>query len=73
MKITIDIASNWEDYKKAWIKSMENIHWFKENKLFDYNREEELEALQRVFKLGSDNNVFMIARKQIIVRLNKSK
>ncbi|UCH56582.1 MAG: GNAT family N-acetyltransferase [Candidatus Bathyarchaeota archaeon] len=60
MDITVEQAQSWGDYEKDWIKGMEHLHWFKEHRPFDYNREEEIEELRSDF--NRPGNVFLAAR-----------
>lgn len=58
--ILVERAHSWEAYRKAWMEGMKHLHWFEEQRLFDYNRKEELEDLQRNF--GKPDNLFLMAR-----------
>ncbi|MDH5686922.1 MAG: hypothetical protein OEZ48_03545, partial [Candidatus Bathyarchaeota archaeon] len=67
MTVMIDRARSWEEYKKAWIDGMKHLHWFKEERLFGYSREEELEELHENF--GKPNSLFLVARVEEIGRI----
>ncbi|MFX0091231.1 MAG: GNAT family N-acetyltransferase [Candidatus Hodarchaeota archaeon] len=60
MKIIVEPANLWEDFKHAWIEGMAHTHWFKQPKIFDYNLEEELKDLKDDFK--ESNNLFLVAK-----------
>lgn len=62
MAIIVEEAKSKEDYAKAWIKGMRHLHWFKERRLFDYNRNEEMEELSRNF--GKPGHVFLRATQE---------
>ena len=67
MMITVARAQSWKDYKKAWIDCMKHLHWFEEQRLFDYNREEEIEELRKSF--GKPENLFLVARQEGIEKI----
>lgn len=59
MAIIVEEAKSKEDYIRAWIEGMRHLHWFKECRLFDYNRDEMMEELSRDF--GKPGGVFLVA------------
>jgi len=52
-------AKSKEVYIKAWIEGMRHLHWFNEPRLFDYNPDKIMEALQKDF--GKPGSVFLKA------------
>ncbi|MFB0503553.1 MAG: GNAT family N-acetyltransferase [Candidatus Bathyarchaeia archaeon] len=67
MTIMIERARSWEEYMKAWIDSMKHLHWFEEERPFDYSREEELEEIHEDF--NKPDNLFFVARVEEIGRI----
>jgi len=59
-RIQIDFATDWELFSEAWKSSMEHYYWYKENPIFDFNKDEELDEMSSDFdRLG---NLFLVAR-----------
>jgi len=59
MEIVVEEAKSKDGYINAWIKGMQDLHWFKERRLFDYNRDEMIEELSKDF--GKPDGVFLVA------------
>ncbi len=49
MRILVDRAESLEEYLQSWMKNMEDVHWFKERRLFDYDQDEMRESISREF------------------------
>ena len=52
-------SSDWSLYKFAWEKCMKDYYWYKENPIFDWNKEEELKEMESDF--GKPGRVFLEA------------
>jgi GNAT superfamily N-acetyltransferase len=59
VNIRIEDARSLNSYIQAWSECMSHIHWFPEQKLMDWSREEEIEEIQCDF--GERDNRFLIA------------
>lgn len=49
MKIVVEKAESAEEYSRIWTEAMNDVHWFKEHRLFDYTPDEMTEDLLREF------------------------
>jgi len=62
MKVTVERVYSVEQYLRYWTKSMADVHWFKNPRLFDYNRDEETEEIVREF--GKPGSIYLVAKSQ---------
>jgi ribosomal protein S18 acetylase RimI-like enzyme len=60
MALIVEEAKSKEDYIKAWTECMEDVYWFKEQRLFDYNRDEMVQEISRDF--NKSKSVFLVAK-----------
>jgi len=59
MAIRVEKSESKDEYISAWIKGIQHLHWFKERRPFDYNRDEMIEELSKDF--GKPDVVFLVA------------
>ncbi len=52
-------SADWSTYKSIWKKCMKNYYWYKEDPVFDWNKDEELEDMGSDF--GQAGKVFLEA------------
>ena len=52
-------SSDWSAYKSIWEKCMQDYYWYKKVRVFDFNREEELDEMAADF--GKPGRVFLEA------------
>ena len=62
MGFVVDLAQDWYEYEKAWTACMQNHYWFKEPRILDFRRDEELAEQEQDF--GRDDRAFLIARRE---------
>ena len=55
----VEPATSWDVYLPAWTCCMSDVHWFSEEHLLDYSREEETEELEGAFR--GEGNLFLMA------------
>jgi GNAT superfamily N-acetyltransferase len=42
-------SKNWSTYRSAWEECMQNYYWYKNNLVFDWNKDEEIEEMEHDF------------------------
>ncbi|TFG34629.1 hypothetical protein EU527_02685, partial [Candidatus Thorarchaeota archaeon] len=52
-------SNDWSLYRSTWQKCMKDYYWYKENPIFDWNKDEELEEMESNF--GKPGHVFLEA------------
>lgn len=62
MRFVVDLAQDWDEYKNAWTTCMQNHYWFREPRLLDFSKEEELAEQEKDF--GRDDRAFLVARRE---------
>jgi len=58
-KFIVKIADDVGLYTEVWSNAMKHLYWYKENPIFDFNRDEELDEIRGNF--GAPNHLFLIA------------
>lgn len=49
MEIVVERVDSAKDYLQYWTKAMADVHWFKEQRLFDYDRKDMMEEITKDF------------------------
>jgi len=52
-------SEDWPTYRSVWMECMKDYYWYKDNPVFDWNKNEELEEMESDF--GKPGNVFLEA------------
>lgn len=60
MKVIVHEQTGWEEYARAWNQAMQDLYWYKESPVFDFNRDEELSEMKSSF--GQDGHIFLAGR-----------
>ncbi|MFX1561219.1 MAG: GNAT family N-acetyltransferase [Promethearchaeota archaeon] len=58
--IVVEPADDWETYSIAWSDAMKHLYWYRENPIFDFNKNEEIEEMHSDFQ--KPGNLFLVAR-----------
>lgn len=61
-RFVVEPANDWDVYSKAWSSAMEHLYWYRENPIFDFNKDEEIDEMHSDF--GAPGNLFLVARVQ---------
>ena len=60
MKIVVEKLDFAKDYLHYWTKAMADVHWFKEPRLFDYNRNDMIEEIMKNF--AKSQSIHLVAK-----------
>jgi ribosomal protein S18 acetylase RimI-like enzyme len=55
-------SENWSTYRSAWEACMQDYYWYKDNLVFDWNKNEELDEMEREFT--NPERVFLEAHQE---------
>jgi len=66
-KYSIEECQDWTEYSDAWNEMMKEFYWYKESPVFDWNRDEELDAIRS--DIGKDGRLFIVAREKKTARI----